>query len=47
MLSDREDIKSFSQKIYKKFNSELQLVKRKQLISQVVRNELVLCDRFF
>ena len=37
MLSNWEDIKSFSQKIYKKFNSKIQLVKGKLSIGQVVR----------
>ena len=37
MLSNWGDIKSFSQKIYKKFNSKIQLVKRKLSIGQVVR----------
>ena len=37
MLSNWEEIKSFSQKIYKKFNSKIQLVKVKLSIGQVVR----------
>ena len=37
MLSKWDDIKSFSQKIYKKFNSKIPLVKRKLSIDQVVR----------
>ena len=36
MLSDWEDIKTFSQKIYKNFNSKIELVKRKLSIGQVV-----------
>ena len=37
MLSDWEDIKSFSQKIYKNFISKIPLIKRKLSIGQIVR----------